>query len=184
MSGLVAIYRREPRGLFVGPLAWILLCIALVLNGYLYSVYLKLGTDVDAALRMTLGNSIAFWVLVILFPPLLTMRMISEEPCTGRSSSCLTAPVTDAAVVTGKFLAALTFMGLLWASVFVYRVRDAVGRTRGGLGHRRRRLVRGDLVLRALSARSGFTSSLTSVPVAAALARRSSTSATVIWRVR
>lgn len=169
MSGLVAIYRRELAGLFVGPLAWILLCIALVLNGYLYSVYLKLGTDVDAAMRMTLGNSIAFWVLVILFPPLLTMRMISEESRSGLLEFVLTAPVTDAAVVTGKFLAAVTFMALLWASVFVYALAtQSVGPSAdwgivvGGWC--------GATLCSGLFCAIGlFMSSVTSIPVAAAL---------------
>ncbi|MBI5363107.1 MAG: ABC-2 transporter permease [Planctomycetes bacterium] len=169
MSGVLAIYRRELAGLFMGPLAWILLCIALVLNGYLYSVYVKFGTDVDAALRMVLGNSIAFWVLVILFPPLLTMRMLSEESRSGLLEFLLTAPVTDAAVVTGKFLAAVTFMALLWSSVFVYAFVTAIGGPPADWG-----LVVGGwlgaTLCSALFCSIGlFTSSLTSVPVAAAL---------------
>jgi ABC-2 type transport system permease protein len=57
---------------------------------------------------------------MILVPPLLTMRMISEESRTGILEFLLTAPVTDAAVVTGKFVAALVFLALLWSGAFVY----------------------------------------------------------------
>lgn len=118
MTGLVAIFRRELAGLFVGPLAWILLTIALALNGYLYAVYLKLsGGDLDVSTRLALGDSFVFWALLVLLPPLLTMRMISEEARSGLLEFLLTAPVTDAALVTGKFLAALCFMALLWAAV-------------------------------------------------------------------
>jgi ABC-2 type transport system permease protein len=121
MSGFLAIYRRELAGLFVGPLAWILLCIALVLNGYVFVLYLKLSSgDLDVATRYEFGESFVFWAMLVLFPPLLTMRMISEEARSGLLEFLLTAPVTDAAVVCGKFAAALTFMGLMWASVFVY----------------------------------------------------------------
>ena len=129
MRGLAAIFRRELAGLFVGPLAWVLLTIALALNGYLYVVYLKSsGGDVDAALRLASGDSFMFWALSVLFPPLLTMRMISEEARSGLLEFLLTAPVTDAAVVLGKFLAATTFMALLWGAVFVYAaVTHAVG---------------------------------------------------------
>jgi gliding motility-associated transport system permease protein len=130
MKGLTAIYRRELAGLFVGPLAWLLLCIALFLNGYLFVLYLKTSNgDVDIATRWALGESWVFWALLILFPPLLTMRMISEEARSGILEFLLTAPVTDAAVVAGKFLAATTFMALLWASIFVYAL------TLGSLGH-------------------------------------------------
>lgn len=170
MSGVVAIYRRELAGLFVTPLAWILLCVALVLNGYLYSVYVKLyGGDVDAAMRMTLGNSIAYWVLVILFPPLITMRMVSEESRSGLLELLLTAPITDAAVVTGKFLAAVSFMAVLWSSVFAYALATQSVGPSADWG-----LVVGGWVGAVLCsglfcATGLFTSSLTSVPVASAI---------------
>jgi ABC-2 type transport system permease protein len=50
------------------------------------------------------------------------MRMISEEARTGVLEFLLTAPVGDAAVVTGKFLAASAVMALLWSSGLVYAV--------------------------------------------------------------
>jgi ABC-2 type transport system permease protein len=121
MRGFLAIYRRELAGLFVGPLAWVLLCIALMLNGYVFVLYLKLSSgDVAVATRYELGESFVFWAVLVLFPPLLTMRMISEEARSGLLEFLLTAPVTDAAVVCGKFAAACTFMAILWAFVSVY----------------------------------------------------------------
>jgi len=121
LRGFLAITRRELAGLFVGPLAWALLFIAVLLQGWLFVLYLKsLGGDVDLALRWTLGESWVYWALLILVPPLLTMRMISEESRTGILEFLLTAPVTDAAVVTGKFVAALVFLALLWSGAFVY----------------------------------------------------------------
>ena len=121
MRGFLAIYRRELAGLFVGPLAWVLLCIALALNGFVFVLYLKLsGGDLDVATRYELGESFVFWVVIMLFPPLLTMRMISEESRSGMLEFLLTAPVSDLAVVCGKFAAALTFMALLWSCVLGY----------------------------------------------------------------
>jgi len=170
VTGLVAIYRRELAGLFVGPLAWILLSIALLLNGFLFTSYVNsLNGNVDEALRFLLGRAGPFWFLVVLFPPLITMRMISEESRSGLLEFLLTAPVTDAAVVTGKFLAALTFMGLLWASVFVYAfVAGQVGPpTNWGLVCA---AWIGALLCSGLFCATGlFTSALTGVPLAAAL---------------
>ncbi|MCY2961492.1 MAG: ABC transporter permease [Planctomycetota bacterium] len=121
MRGWIAITRRELAGLFVGPLAWALLFIAVLLQGWLFVLYLKTsGGDVDLALRWTLGESWVFWALLILVPPLLTMRMISEESRTGILEFLLTAPVSDAAVVLGKFTAAVVFLGLLWSTAFLY----------------------------------------------------------------
>lgn len=121
MRGVIAITRRELAGLFVGPLAWALLFIAVLLQGWLFVLYLKTsGGDVDLALRWTVGESWVFWALLVLVPPLLTMRMISEESRTGILEFLLTAPVSDAAVVTGKFIAAVVFLAILWSTVFVY----------------------------------------------------------------
>jgi ABC-2 type transport system permease protein len=171
MRGLLAIYRRELAGLFVGPLAWLLLCIALFLNGYLFVYYLKAGAgDVDLATRLALGDSWPFWALSVLFPPLLTMRMISEEARSGVLEFLLTAPVSDAAVVLGKFLAATTFMAILWASVFVYAwtlaragVAPDLGMLLGG--------YLGAVLASALFCAIGLlTSSITHTPIVAAFA--------------
>lgn len=121
MRGFVAIYRRELAGLFYGPLAWTLLSLAFFANGYLFVFFLKSsGGDVDIAVRLALGQSWTFWALMVLVPPLLTMRMISEESRTGLLEFLLTSPVSDASVVLGKFGAATTFLAVLWSPVFVY----------------------------------------------------------------
>lgn len=121
MNGFLAIYRREIVGLFLGPLAWTLLCIALALQGVMFLFYMVGAQgDADIALRFLLGDSFVFWILCALVPPLLTMRMLSEESRSGLLEYLLTAPVTDLAVVCGKFGAALSFMALLWGSAFGY----------------------------------------------------------------
>lgn len=121
MRGFLAVYRRELAGLFLAPLAWVLLCVALALKGFFFTFFLKaLGGDVDQALQLDLGQSVPYWALMLLLPPLLTMRMISEESRAGVLEFLLTAPVTDLAVVLGKLLAATTFLALLWGSALVY----------------------------------------------------------------
>jgi ABC-2 type transport system permease protein len=171
MRGTLAIYRREVAGLFVGPVAWLLLALAFLLNGYLFLLYLKTSQgDVDVAVRLALGESWAFWALLILVPPLLTMRMISEESRTGLLEFLLTAPVSDAAVVLGKFLAAATFLAILWAGIAVYAVTLATlgiapdpGVLFGGW--------LGAILASALFCAIGlFASSLTNTPVLAAFA--------------
>lgn len=121
MRGLGAIARRELAGLFVGPLAWALLLITTLLQGVYFVAYVRtFGGDVDVALRYALGESFIFWTLVVLIPPLVTMRMISEESRSGILEFLLTAPVSDAAVVLGKFVAALVFLALTFGVTFVY----------------------------------------------------------------
>jgi ABC-2 type transport system permease protein len=119
VSGVLTIYRRELAGLFVRPLACVLLVIALLFLGYVHSFLIVpfARGDVDQAVRFGLGEGLPFWLLLMLLPPLLTMRMISEEARSGLLEFLLTAPVRDVAVVLGKLGAATTFMALMWAVV-------------------------------------------------------------------
>lgn len=121
MSGFWTVYRRELAALFLMPLAWMLLCVALPLIGALFVLSVEdLGGDLNAVFRFMLTDSVVPWVFLVFLPPLLTMRMISEEARTGVLEYLLTAPVTDAAVVTAKLLAATTFMALFWSAFLVY----------------------------------------------------------------
>lgn len=124
------ILRREFAGLFLQPSSWVLLLLASLLQGWLFaSVYLpNAGYDVHRAALATLGGGEVFWILVLVLPPLVTMRMISEEARSGVLEFLLTAPVPDAAVVLGKLLAATSFFALLWgASLVPLVVASAVG---------------------------------------------------------
>lgn len=121
MKGTLTIYRRELAGLFVAPLAWILLTIALTLSGWLFvGVLVQSNGDIVMATRFVAGEGLPYWALMMFLPPLLTMRMISEESKNGLLEFLLTSPVSDTAVVAGKFLAALSFMGLFWSSNLIY----------------------------------------------------------------
>jgi ABC-2 type transport system permease protein len=61
--------------------------------------------------------------LVLLFiMPMLTMRLMSEEFRQGTIESLMTAPVSDAAVIVGKFLGTFIFYALLLATTLVYAI--------------------------------------------------------------
>lgn len=121
MSGLFAIFRRELAGLFFAPLAWVLLLLALFYQAFFFLLYVEgLRGEVNVSLTWILGGSYSFWYLVLFLPPLVTMRMISEETRSGLLEFLLTAPVSEAAVVLGKALAGTAFFALLWGSAFLY----------------------------------------------------------------
>lgn len=122
MKGVATILRRELAGLFYSPLAWILLCVGLFTVGWDFTTALeKLRGDVVAGMYYAAGGpGSMYWGVMIFLPPLLTMRMISEEARTGMLEFLQTAPVSDLAVVLGKFLAAWTFMALFWTCLLVY----------------------------------------------------------------
>ena len=97
MRGGFEIFRRELSALFLGPLAWVLLCLGLLFNGLFTLLYLREGGGlVNPALELALGRGLPFWFLMLTLPPLVTMRMISEESRSGMLEYLLTAPVSDA----------------------------------------------------------------------------------------
>src|SRR4030095_12580156 len=73
-----------------------------------------------SALGFVLGGALPPWLLLVFLPPLLTMRMISEGSASGILEFLPTSPVSDAAVVLGKALAATTLLALMWASTFLF----------------------------------------------------------------
>lgn len=121
MRGTWVIFRRELAGLFLTPLAWVLLLFAVGLNGFLLIALLRSsGGDVDGTLNFLLGLGGTYWMLMVILPPLLTMRSISEEAKGGQLEFLCTAPVTDMAVVLGKHLAVSAFLAVMWAAVPVF----------------------------------------------------------------
>lgn len=118
LRGTAVIYRRELAGLFLQPVAWVLLGLGLFLNGYsFHSLLVAAKGDPDLAFTYAFLGGFG-WISIVL-PPLLTMRMISEEARSGLLEFLLTAPVKDGALVLGKVLAATTFMAVLWGGAFV-----------------------------------------------------------------
>lgn len=121
MKGTWTICRRELAGLFLTPLGWMLLVAALFTSGFLFYAQLTdSSNNVRYALEGALGGGPLFWMLMITLPPLLCMRLLAEESRTGTLEYLLTAPVSDMAVIVGKYLAATLFMALLWLSVPMY----------------------------------------------------------------
>ncbi|MEM6675952.1 MAG: ABC transporter permease [Planctomycetota bacterium] len=120
MTGAWVVARRELSGLFKAPFTWIVILVVLFLNGLLFNAVL-VGSNGDVTDSLSFAQSgIIFWLAMIFLPALLAMRLVAEESRTGTLEYLLTAPVSDGAVVFGKFCAATAFMGLLWTSSLVY----------------------------------------------------------------
>ena len=61
-------------------------------------------------------------ISVLMFVPVLTMRLFSEEHRTGTLEMMLTAPVEETVVVLSKFLAALILFLIVWLPWGLYLV--------------------------------------------------------------
>jgi len=111
MKALV-ICRRELRSYFGSFIAYVLLAVFLLLSGYFFYsdlVFFVLfgGYILPTGLWQYVFLDMRLCALLVL--PLVTMRLFAEEKKLGTIELLWTYPVSDAAIVMGKFLAAWIF---------------------------------------------------------------------------
>ena len=119
MIGVIAA--REWRGLFLSPLAWMLLAVTQALLAWIFIILVNDFQNAQgqlAGLEHAPGVTdlviaplfrVAAWALLLL-TPLLTMRLFSEERRTGTLDLLLSAPVSASQIVLGKYLGVLTVL--------------------------------------------------------------------------
>jgi len=117
LTHVAAIFKRELSSYFDSPLAYIVIPIFLVLVGG-FSLYFQdlLGSGL-ATLRPVFFWSSVFMLLLI---PAVTMRLFSEEHRTGSIELLVTLPVSEPAIVLGKFLAAYILVVAAIGLTFTY----------------------------------------------------------------
>jgi len=125
VKGFYPIFKRELFGLFVTPLAWILLTMFLLVQGLHFALLvtqyagqpdLTEGSPVQAFF----GGTMLLYLPLLFMSPLLTMRLFAEERRSGTIEALLTAPVDTAGVVLGKYAAALVTYLVMWAPTVLY----------------------------------------------------------------
>jgi ABC-2 type transport system permease protein len=126
MAGTWAVARRELFSLWITPLAWVLLCAFLLMNGAAFvatlSSLLAFGSNgIDVGpLQAYYGQSIFVPLGYLLICPLLSMRTLAEERRSGTNELLLSAPIGSGAIVVGKYLAlSLTYVGM-WLPTLLY----------------------------------------------------------------
>jgi ABC-2 type transport system permease protein len=115
---------RELRAYFVSPLGWVVATAFLFFQGLGFLFVVGFLADPRAPASMTpldfFFGSFFFWISMLFVGPVLTMRLLSEERRSGTLEMLLTAPVTEAQVVVGKFLGAFAFFVFLWLPTLAY----------------------------------------------------------------
>jgi ABC-2 type transport system permease protein len=124
VTGLWAVYRREMLSLWVTPLAWLLLFAFLLLQGVSFYIVVDHFTHftsmaVDGPVQSYFSSLFIPFTLLFICPAL-TMGSFAEERKSGTLETLLTAPVSAAAVVHAKYLAALSTYVLLWLPTLLY----------------------------------------------------------------
>jgi len=112
---------REVESLFLTPINYAVITVALLFNGWSFSYALKQSQgNVEEAVRFFFGQSPLVWLVIVLVPPLLTMRLFAEERRVGTLEMLLTAPVGEVEVVLAKFCAGLAFYLAMWLPSLLY----------------------------------------------------------------
>jgi ABC-2 type transport system permease protein len=171
MRALVAIVKREFLSYFFSPLAYVVLTAFLVFNGVTFRGILEALNAPDVpknALMSLYFTNVFFWIFMMLVSSIVAMRLISEERKSGSIEALLTAPVSEATVVTGKFVGGWLFFLFLWLPTVAYPLmlaskgRVELGPVAGG--------YLGIALIGALFVAAGtFASSLTKNQIVAAI---------------
>lgn len=128
MNMIFTIARRELKTLFLSPLAWSILAVLQFIIAYLFLSQVETfntfqtrlaGIDnapglTDVVVTPVFGNTA---IILLLITPLLTMRLICEERRSKTLSLLLSAPVSSAEIIVGKYAGILGLLLLIVASI-------------------------------------------------------------------
>jgi ABC-2 type transport system permease protein len=132
MSNVLAIAQKELKSYFASPIAYIIIGFFALVFGYFF--FVSLTFFIQASLQMgmpgqgqinvhtmairPLLQNVSVVALFVL--PLITMRTYAEEKRSGTIELLLTSPLTDAQIVLGKFLGAVSLYALMLAVTLIH----------------------------------------------------------------
>jgi ABC-2 type transport system permease protein len=115
VRNVTAIAWRELGAYFGSFLAYLVIALFMVVNGFFFYLNVSFGQ------QATIGPVVqTIFTILLLITPILTMRLVSEELRSGTVELLLTAPVRDVEVAAGKFLAGLGFVGVMLVLTLAY----------------------------------------------------------------
>lgn len=111
MRATSIIYRRELGGYLRSPLSWVIAAVLLLAQGIFFQAWALRGEQYSAIVleRFFFLSSFLIGTAGIVF----SFRLIAEERQNGSMVLLNTSPVRDHEIVVGKFLAALSFLGIV-----------------------------------------------------------------------
>lgn len=115
MNAVMTIMKRELRGYFSTPVAYVFIVIFLIMSG-LFTFQLGRLYERGQADLVPFFSFLP-WLYLFLIPPL-TMRLWAEERRSGTIELLMTLPVSLPQAVLGKFLAAWAFTTIALALTF------------------------------------------------------------------
>jgi ABC-2 type transport system permease protein len=140
MKMILVIAAREFKTLFLSPLAWTILAILQFILAFLFLTQVENFTmiqpqlaNMDNAPSLTditvtplFGNA---GIILLLVTPLLTMRLICEERRNKTLTLLLSAPLSNAEIIIGKYLGSLGLLAMIVALITVMPLSLLIGGT-------------------------------------------------------
>jgi len=125
MRNFRTLYRRELANLYYTPTSYVVLCVFLIVVGWLFWILVNYLNAPSKPIEANVfgylfGGTFIYWMVVAAVTSALTMRSFSEEYRSGTIEMLMTTPVTDTQVVLSKFAAAQTFLMLMWVPTLIY----------------------------------------------------------------
>ena len=111
-----AVFKKELKSYFLSPIGYVVVgMLLLVCTVFFYLTTVQYGSVELGALYF---YAVLYGFFIII--PILTMRMFAEERKSGTEQLILTSPVSIAGVVLGKFIAAMSVIGVALIVSFMY----------------------------------------------------------------
>lgn len=136
MRQIVAMFKKELSITFSSPIFYAATFIFLVVSGYFFytnTAYFSVlcfqaGTNPLLSEKLNLSDMVIepffgdLSVILLLMLPLITMRMYAEEKKQGTIELLFTYPISDVAVLTGKFCATMLVLVTMLAGTIPYMI--------------------------------------------------------------
>ena len=111
---MFAVFKREFFSYFKSPVGYIALALFAFISGY---QYINMFAYAQANIASEIISMISFFVV---FVPIITMGLLSEDKKRGTEILYYTNPVSLFDVVLGKFLAALALFGIMFVNIIIH----------------------------------------------------------------
>lgn len=116
MRAYCTLVWRELTAHFFSWAAYVIIAAVVFLIGLGFAITLKglngLGTPVPVT--QLFYQTYCFWMILLIIPPVITMRTFALEKSSGTYETLMTTPVSEAQVVLAKFSGALIFGFIMW----------------------------------------------------------------------
>ncbi|MEM8605706.1 MAG: ABC transporter permease subunit [Myxococcota bacterium] len=126
MRSAWVVMKRELASFFVSPLAYVVLTSWLIFTGVVFWILTEfyarnaVASGADSPLAGFFGGSALFFIPLMVFVPVLTMRLVAAERQSGTLEGLMTVPISEASIIIGKYVAALVMWATMWAPTFIY----------------------------------------------------------------